>query len=234
MPSPVTFDRCCWANGRSRRSCECMGSRFDPPNVASILDFVAGSAGADLAKATHRSCRAPFPVNRLRSRRVKRATDPRNDCALHHPHAAVAPAADRAARGDARDRWRVRRRDRRRAPKPIGSGGAGALVQNAGLGDQIVGNGSSAFAQRMGALREHPVVVNQWASRCESCRFELPFSFRRQYAAAATASRSSAWTPAISAMPPKRFCTRCRSGFRASVIATPPSRSHSAAAGHGR
>jgi cytochrome c biogenesis protein CcmG, thiol:disulfide interchange protein DsbE len=63
------------------------------------------------------------------------------------------------------------------APKPVaaGSGAGAALAQNARLADRIVGDGSAAFAQRMAALRGHPVVVNQWASWCDSCRFEFPF-----------------------------------------------------------
>jgi len=61
------------------------------------------------------------------------------------------------------------------APKPVSAGAGNALAQNAHLADRIVGDGSMAFAQRMAGLRGHPVVVNQWASWCESCRFEFPF-----------------------------------------------------------
>lgn len=61
------------------------------------------------------------------------------------------------------------------APEPVSAGAGDALAQNAGLADQIVGDGSAAFGRRMTALRGHPVVVNQWASWCDSCRFEFPF-----------------------------------------------------------
>lgn len=61
------------------------------------------------------------------------------------------------------------------APEAVSAGGGDALVQNARLADRIVGDGSAAFARRMTALRGHPVVVNQWASWCDSCRFEFPF-----------------------------------------------------------
>ena len=56
----------------------------------------------------------------------------------------------------------------------IGSGPQ-ALRDNAAQADTFVGDGQSAFDARMKALRGHPVVVNQWASWCSSCRFELPF-----------------------------------------------------------
>jgi cytochrome c biogenesis protein CcmG, thiol:disulfide interchange protein DsbE len=51
----------------------------------------------------------------------------------------------------------------------------GKLARNVRLGDRIVGEGRAAFERRLEALRGHPVVVNQWASWCESCRFEFPF-----------------------------------------------------------
>jgi cytochrome c biogenesis protein CcmG/thiol:disulfide interchange protein DsbE len=51
----------------------------------------------------------------------------------------------------------------------------GELGRNVRLGDRIVGEGRAAFERRLETLRRHPVVVNQWASWCESCRFEFPF-----------------------------------------------------------
>jgi cytochrome c biogenesis protein CcmG, thiol:disulfide interchange protein DsbE len=49
------------------------------------------------------------------------------------------------------------------------------LARNARQGDQIIGEGTEAFERRLRELRGHPVVVNQWASWCDSCRFEFPF-----------------------------------------------------------
>jgi cytochrome c biogenesis protein CcmG, thiol:disulfide interchange protein DsbE len=50
-----------------------------------------------------------------------------------------------------------------------------ALARNLEQGDQIVGEGTEAFEERLRKLRGYPVVVNQWASWCTSCRFEFPF-----------------------------------------------------------
>ena len=49
------------------------------------------------------------------------------------------------------------------------------LARNVKQADQIVGEGTEAFESRLRQLRGHPVVVNQWASWCTSCRFEFPF-----------------------------------------------------------
>jgi thiol-disulfide isomerase/thioredoxin len=51
----------------------------------------------------------------------------------------------------------------------------GALARNVRQGDRIVGEGLEDFKRRLRQLRGHPVVVNQWASWCTSCRFEFPF-----------------------------------------------------------
>jgi thiol-disulfide isomerase/thioredoxin len=53
--------------------------------------------------------------------------------------------------------------------------GQRALAANAAQANEIVGQGSSDLKRRLGALRGHPVVINQWASWCTSCRFELGF-----------------------------------------------------------
>lgn len=53
--------------------------------------------------------------------------------------------------------------------------GRRALAANAAQPNEIVGQGSSDLKRRLGALRGHPVVINQWASWCTSCRFELGF-----------------------------------------------------------
>jgi thiol-disulfide isomerase/thioredoxin len=62
------------------------------------------------------------------------------------------------------------------APPETSTQGAPAkLARNAEQGDRIVGEGKAAFERRLAELRGYPVVVNQWASWCESCRFEFPF-----------------------------------------------------------
>jgi cytochrome c biogenesis protein CcmG, thiol:disulfide interchange protein DsbE len=50
-----------------------------------------------------------------------------------------------------------------------------ALANNVAKADQYVGEGESDFRNRLAELKGHPVVVNQWASWCGSCRFEFPF-----------------------------------------------------------
>src|SRR5919106_6698468 len=64
------------------------------------------------------------------------------------------------------------------APPPAASSTEGlpsALARTVEQADRIVGEGKDAFEDRLRELRGHPVVVNQWASWCESCRFEFPF-----------------------------------------------------------
>jgi cytochrome c biogenesis protein CcmG/thiol:disulfide interchange protein DsbE len=58
---------------------------------------------------------------------------------------------------------------------PSTSGLPRALAANAKQANQIVGEGTDDFQKRLEQLRGHPVVVNQWASWCTSCRFEFPF-----------------------------------------------------------
>jgi thiol-disulfide isomerase/thioredoxin len=63
-------------------------------------------------------------------------------------------------------------------PRPVAPSTAGLpakLAANIKDADKIVGEGEEAFKERLGRLRGHRVVVNQWASWCEPCRFELPF-----------------------------------------------------------
>ena len=45
--------------------------------------------------------------------------------------------------------------------------------------NQLLDGGPDAFRDRLAKLRGVPVVVNQWASWCDPCRFEFPF-FERQ------------------------------------------------------
>lgn len=52
---------------------------------------------------------------------------------------------------------------------------AARLAEHREQADTLIGEGTSTFERRLEALKGTPVVVNQWASWCPSCRFELPF-----------------------------------------------------------
>lgn len=63
-------------------------------------------------------------------------------------------------------------------PQPVGPSTAGVppkLAANLEDANTLAGEGTGDLETRLTELRGHPIVVNQWASWCEPCRFEFPF-----------------------------------------------------------
>src|SRR5919197_2038476 len=64
-----------------------------------------------------------------------------------------------------------------RAPTPTPPGTPPALARNASQADRIIGD-APGLSAHLETLKGYPVVMNQWASWCSSCRFEMPFFSR--------------------------------------------------------
>jgi cytochrome c biogenesis protein CcmG/thiol:disulfide interchange protein DsbE len=70
-------------------------------------------------------------------------------------------------------------------PKLSTAGLAPPLARNIRHANRIIDGDGDLLNEKLASLRGFPVVVNQWASWCEPCRFEFPF-----FASAARRHRS--------------------------------------------
>jgi cytochrome c biogenesis protein CcmG/thiol:disulfide interchange protein DsbE len=62
-----------------------------------------------------------------------------------------------------------------KAPRVPTAGVPAPLARNLQQANVILDGSGDLLKQKLSALRGYPVVVNQWASWCDPCRFEFPF-----------------------------------------------------------
>jgi cytochrome c biogenesis protein CcmG/thiol:disulfide interchange protein DsbE len=115
--------------------------------------------------------RLPFP--RISSRALRR---------LGIPVLALIVLTVASCGGDAGGGSSVRAKGGAKLPT---AGLAAPLARNIREANRIIDGDGDLLKEKLATLRGFPVVVNQWASWCEPCRFEFPF-----FASAARRHRS--------------------------------------------